>query len=168
MGSAYFEIQQFASFERGAQHVSPFDGACARRRAGEKQVARAVGDVARDVAQQFVHPEDHVARVPSLPYFAVDFEREVQLPDVAQLGDGDELRRHGGRVVESFGTLPRPSVGDRLALEVACREVDAQSDFGVETVGEARRDVARQSVDAYDQFAFVVPINCLVISCLYR
>ena len=62
MGSAYFEIQQFASFERGAQHVSPFDGACARRRAGEKQVARAVGDVARDVAQQFVHPEDHVAR----------------------------------------------------------------------------------------------------------
>lgn len=73
-----------------------------------------------------------------------------------RLGDGDELRRHGGRVVESFGTLPRPSVGDRLALEVARREVDAQSDFGVETVGEARRDVARQSVDAHDQFAFVV------------
>lgn len=64
----------------------------------------------------------------------------------------------GDRAAEWSKPLARsqePS-GDRLALEVAGREVDAQSHFVVVTMRETLFDALAYPVDPHDQFAFVV------------
>lgn len=65
----------------------------------------------------------------------------------AQLRERDEFGRQGRRVVEALGTLPGEPSGDRLALEVAGREVDAQSHFVVVTMRETLFDALAYPVD---------------------
>ena len=52
--------------------------------------------------------------------------------------------------------LPRKSLGDASALQVAGREVDAQAHLVVVAVGKAWGDVLAQLVDAHHQLGFVV------------
>ena len=74
----------------------------------------------------------------------------------AQLLQRYELGREGRRAVECLAALPRQPFGDGLPLQVAGREVDAQSHLVVIAVRETFGDALAYAVDAYDQLAFVV------------
>ena len=121
------------------------------------QVADFQRDVLRNVVDDPVDAEKHSGGVAPLPDLAVYGQFEVKpLHVAAQLRERDEFGRQGRRVVEALGTLPGEPSGDRLALEVAGREVDAQSHFVVVTMRETLFDALAYPVDPHDQFAFVV------------
>ena len=109
------------------------------------------------MGDEAVDAEEHFARKTRLPREAVDCELEVQVLHLAaQLCERYEQRGDGRRAVERLGRFPRQPAGDGLALEVAGREVDAQTYLVVVAVGETLFDALPDAVDPHHEFALVV------------
>lgn len=151
------EAEQFVPLECGAELVARADGTYTGRGAREEQVAHAQGHVLRHAGDEPVHCEKHLGGVARLAAFAVHVEGEPKALHVAaQVGESEELRGQGRRVVEGFGPLPRKPFGDGLSLQVAGREVDADPHLVVVAVCETLGNGLPDTVDPHDEFTLVV------------
>ena len=152
------------------------DGANADRGAGEEHVARLQCEEAADVADEFIHLIQHVARTPRLHRLPIDVEVELQIlhfpllfrkrlfanpvppPFREGLGVGFQLfpLPYRGTAVEGFGYLPGVTVVLQPTLQVAGGEVDAHGHGVVVAVSKALADVFAKPADAHHHFHFMI------------
>ena len=97
------------------------------RSAGKNKVAFLQGDETRNMSNDAVEGENHVAAVTLLRPIAVEFHTEGNVGMVFQFADFLEFADRCG-MVESLGDFPWMPFGLALALEVAGGEVDAHGD----------------------------------------
>ena len=110
------------------------------RCSSKNAVAFLKGDEARNMGNDAVEGENHVAAVTLLRPFAIEFHAEGDVGGILQFADSLELA-DGCGIVEGFGDFPRVAFGFAAALQVAGGEVDAHSDSVIILSGVDFKDI---------------------------
>ena len=152
------EGKKFATFEGANEVVSNLNGTYASRGAGVDEVAGAKGDETRNVGNEVVNIENHIATVAFLFGLAVDGEVEIEVVDgFAKVGELDK-RSYNSTAVETFGYKPGHAALFESALDVASSEVDTKSNGVVVFVGKFGLDAFAEAVDADNEFELMLYI----------
>ena len=148
--------QDRCPFQKRFQLVSDFYGSDARRCSGENIVSRPECEELGNIADNFVHFEDHIGRIAFLAGLSVFFHFKVQLiRPLREFCFGNELS-YGGRVVESLADFPWQAFLAAMPLDVPGGKIESEGIGIVIVRGELGGDILAHLADSQDQFGLVM------------